>query len=244
MGGGAGGNGGGGLVTIYSESFSGSNFMASTQGAGLQQKDYGALALAVARTGAGTGTVTSAPAGISCGGDCSELYDGETVTLTATPAPGSTFAGWSGACTNATGDCVVEMTADRTVTAMFDPVSETPPEEQPPSDDPNGSQPTPPLALTLSAAKRQKIGKLQASVTCSRDCHVSLQAAGKSGKRFQSRAAAADLAGGVPTTVRLKLERSVLRKVKGERGSATIVATATDQLGGQAGAETTVKLKR
>jgi hypothetical protein len=40
------------------------------------------------------------------------------VTLNATAASGSTFAGWSGACTG-TGTCTVSMTAARSVTATF-----------------------------------------------------------------------------------------------------------------------------
>ena len=43
---------------------------------------------------------------------------GTSVTLVAVPATGSTFAGWSGACTG-TGTCTVAMTAARTVTATF-----------------------------------------------------------------------------------------------------------------------------
>ncbi len=74
-------------------------------------------ALTVAKSGTGSGTV-AAP-GISCGADCTELYNfGSMVTLTATPATGSTFAGWSGACSG-TGSCAVTMTAARSVTATF-----------------------------------------------------------------------------------------------------------------------------
>jgi hypothetical protein len=40
------------------------------------------------------------------------------VTLTATPAAGSTFTSWSGACTGS-GGCTVTMSAARTVTATF-----------------------------------------------------------------------------------------------------------------------------
>jgi hypothetical protein len=55
------------------------------------------LTLTVTEAGAGTGTVTSSPAGISCAPDCTETYDADTVvTLSATSAAGSTFAGWSG----------------------------------------------------------------------------------------------------------------------------------------------------
>src|SRR5205814_3267761 len=63
--------------------------------------------LSVSKTGSGGGTVTSSPGGINCGSTCSHTYAGRTkVTLTATRGPGSTFAGWSGACTG-TGTCEV-----------------------------------------------------------------------------------------------------------------------------------------
>ncbi|MBK9246384.1 MAG: hypothetical protein IPM30_16385 [Burkholderiales bacterium] len=44
------------------------------------------------------------------------------MTLTAAAATGSTFAGWSGACSG-TGTCTVSMTAARSVTATFNSVS-------------------------------------------------------------------------------------------------------------------------
>ena len=56
--------------------------------------------LSVNKAGTGTGVVTSSPAGINCGSDCSESYNsGTSITLTATPDASSTFTGWSGACT-------------------------------------------------------------------------------------------------------------------------------------------------
>jgi len=77
------------------------------------------FAVTVTKSGTGTGTVTSSPAGISCGTDCTETYtSGTMVTLSSSPAAGSTFAGWSGACTG-TGSCVVTMSAARSVTATF-----------------------------------------------------------------------------------------------------------------------------
>jgi hypothetical protein len=62
--------------------------------------------LTVSGAGTGDGEVTSAPPGIGCTlragsttGDCMEPFlDGTVVTLTATAATGSTFIGWSGAC--------------------------------------------------------------------------------------------------------------------------------------------------
>ena len=56
--------------------------------------------------------------------DCSQAYLEDTVvTLTATPASGSSFAGWSGDCSG-TASCVVTMDQARSVTATFtlDPV--------------------------------------------------------------------------------------------------------------------------
>jgi len=74
--------------------------------------------LTVTKAGTGTGSVTSAPGGISCGLDCSENYNYNTqVTLAATPATGSTFGGWSGDADCSDG--VVTMTAGRTCTATF-----------------------------------------------------------------------------------------------------------------------------
>ena len=70
-------------------------------------------------TNGGGGLVTSSPAGISCGGDCTEDYaDGTMVTLTATPDANFQFGGWSGACSG-TGACVVTMDQVRNVSAGF-----------------------------------------------------------------------------------------------------------------------------
>ena len=74
--------------------------------------------LAVVKIGTGSGTVTSVPAGISCGAGCSGSYAGGTaVTLTATPATGSIFTGWGGGGCSGTGPCTV--TATTTVTGTF-----------------------------------------------------------------------------------------------------------------------------
>ena len=71
--------------------------------------------LTVAKSGTGGGVVTAT--GINCGADCSELYaSGTSVTLTAIPASGSSFAGWSGTgCTTAT----VTVNGNMTCTANF-----------------------------------------------------------------------------------------------------------------------------
>ncbi len=79
--------------------------------------------LTVVKAGAGTGTVTSNPAGIACGADCIESYASGAVTLIATPTTGSTFAGWSGGSCTGTAICTVTMDAAKSVTATFNAVS-------------------------------------------------------------------------------------------------------------------------
>ena len=75
--------------------------------------------LSVSKGGTGTGIVTSSPAGINCGSDCTEVYtSGGVVTLTAAPDGSSTFGGWSGACTG-TGTCTVTMDTAKSVSPLF-----------------------------------------------------------------------------------------------------------------------------
>jgi len=71
-------------------------------------------------TTAGSGTVTSSAAGIDCGANCTANYtSGTSVTLTAAPAAGYTFGGWSGACAGGNAACTVVMNAAKTATAAF-----------------------------------------------------------------------------------------------------------------------------
>jgi hypothetical protein len=89
--------------------------------------------LTVATTGTGSGTVTSAPAGIDCGGGCEGGFDeGSTVTLTAAPAPGSRLAGWSGCDSQPSATvCEVAMSGSRSVSAEFEPEPEVEPPPPP-----------------------------------------------------------------------------------------------------------------
>jgi CARDB protein/List-Bact-rpt repeat protein/centrosomal CEP192-like protein/fibronectin type III domain protein len=80
--------------------------------------------LSVSRSGSGSGTVTSAPSGISCGSDCTQGYTaGTRVTLTARAASGSRFTGWSGGGCSGTGTCSVTVSSVMGVTATFAPAS-------------------------------------------------------------------------------------------------------------------------
>jgi hypothetical protein len=105
-------------------------------------------ALSVTVAGAGSGTVIGS--GISCPGTCAQTYaDGATVTLTATPAAGSTFSGWSGACSG-TGPCTLTMTSDLRAKATFGPAGRS----TPPAGGGNGAQGTPePQGPVLTALK-------------------------------------------------------------------------------------------
>jgi cysteine-rich repeat protein len=75
----------------------------------------------VGKLGNGFGGVTSSPSGLSCGvGTCwGDFLGGSTVTLTATPSAGSTFAGWGLACTGTSGTCVMTMSEPKNVSATF-----------------------------------------------------------------------------------------------------------------------------
>jgi hypothetical protein len=76
--------------------------------------------LTVSKGGNGTGSVSSNPAGIDCGTDCTQNYDYNTsVTLTATADASSTFTGWSGDTCTGTDPCQVAITQAREVTATF-----------------------------------------------------------------------------------------------------------------------------
>ncbi len=78
--------------------------------------------LTVSRSGTGTGTITSSPAGINCGTDCSESYvNGSVVALSVIAQAGSVFAGWSGSADCTDGSVMVN--AAMNCTATFNLVS-------------------------------------------------------------------------------------------------------------------------
>jgi hypothetical protein len=82
-----------------------------------------ARSLTVSTDGSGTGSVSSDVGGIDCPATtCSTggLLDGSHVILTATPDPGSAFAGWSGGgCVGPSSTCDVPVNGDTSVTATF-----------------------------------------------------------------------------------------------------------------------------
>ena len=91
----------------------------------------GEFQLTVSTAGAGTGTVSSAPSGITCPTTCvADFQNTAQVTLTATPSTGFTFTGWSGACTGTSNTCTVSgssgsstMTATATFSASLQSIN-------------------------------------------------------------------------------------------------------------------------
>ena len=68
--------------------------------------------------GHGSGNLRRMPTGNACGSGCNEYGHGVLVTLTAAPYPGSSFAGWSGACSDG-GQCRLTIDAAKTVTTTL-----------------------------------------------------------------------------------------------------------------------------
>ena len=126
--------------------------------------------LSVQKSGTGTGTVTSSPAGIQCGSTCSvEFAENSTVTLTATPASGSKFSGSSGACSG-TGNCITTLWSDRSVTATFTATGSPPP---PP---PPGDSFTVVVQKSLSGQGNGTVTSSPAGIDCGADCDGSYPA--------------------------------------------------------------------
>lgn len=185
------------------------------------------FALTVSLAGTGSGTVTSSPGSINCGIACSGAFAaGTEVTLTATPASGSTFGGWSGACTG-TGACKVTMSQARSVTATFEKVP-TPP----------------PSAGTAAVARTAKVkgGKAQLKLTCKGEgaCKGSLKLtakikAGGKTKNLTIGKAPFSLAAGASTTLKVKLS--------GPAKKALAKGPLKAKVGGTGVAASTVKLK-
>jgi endoglucanase len=175
------------IEVLHKEANGGDNFAVSWQGPGIAQEviggNYlspfvpggGTFALSVAKAGAGSGTVTSSPSGINCGSTCSASYSsGTSVTLTAAAASGSTFAGWSGACSG-TSSCTVSMTGARSVTATF-----------------NASSSSFALTLTKAGSGAGTVTSAPSGINCGATCSasyasgtsVTLTAAATSGSTF------------------------------------------------------------
>ena len=81
--------------------------------------------VSVSTVGNGAGSVTSSPTGINCGATCDFITLAPSVTLTASPATGSNFIGWSGGCSGSSSTCTLSTVKGNnlTATAEFEPPS-------------------------------------------------------------------------------------------------------------------------
>lgn len=81
---------------------------------------YGRKTVTAAKTGGGTGKVTSSSGGIDCGALCvsSLLGYGDSITLAAKAGKNSRFVGWTSTCSG-TAPCVATATTNQVVTARF-----------------------------------------------------------------------------------------------------------------------------
>jgi hypothetical protein len=170
--------------------------------------------LSVTKAGTGGGTVSSAPAGINCGATCVAIYANATsVTLTATDAAGSIFAGWTGACTG-TGTCIVAMTAARAVIATFN------------------LAPTQ-YVLSVTVQGQGSVSSSPAGIACGSDCSESYTAATQV-VLSASPAAGFDLVGfdgcdttsGATCTVAMSAARNVTATFRDNEADATLRSAA------------------
>jgi hypothetical protein len=175
--------------------------------------------LSVTKAGTGSGTVTSSPAGINCASICNAKFEeGKVVSLSASPASGSAFGGWSGACTG-TGACEVAMSEAKAVTATFnaqgngDGGGTTSP---PPASCATNTSLCPPSTATAASKAQVKAGKAVLLISCPGPgaCQGTLTLTAKittgKGKQKKTKAktigsASFSLKGGESTTVSLKL---------------------------------------
>jgi hypothetical protein len=167
----------------------------------------------VAKAGTGSGTVVSTPSGISCGTDCFQTFTaGTMVTLTATPASGSVFAGWSGGGCSGTAPCVISGNTAVTVTATF-------------SASPTTSSYA--LNVTRSGTGTGTVTSAPSGIACGSDCYqsytsgttVTLTATPASGSTFSGWSGACSGTGSC--TVSMTANRTV--------GAAFTTSTGTSQ---------------
>ena len=174
------------------------------------------------------------------------------MTLTATPASGSTFAGWSGGGCSGTGTCTVAMSADQNVTATFALIQKPPPPPPPPAA-PRCTLGTRGSRVLLSAHKRSQrhsVGLVSFAVRCDQATTGTLSAVltetlgrkhGKlQTKTFRLGPAHTSLAANVSKTLSFKLPSSALSGLSKHRGEKLLATLAASNSHGSARATASI----
>ena len=205
------------------------------------------LTVSVAGTAAGT---VSGAGGLSCPGSCSKTFtSGTAVSLSATPAAGATFTGWSGACSG-TGTCALTMSSDQQVTATFAPVQKPPP---PPPSAPSCTLSTGGSSVLLKAHKRSQrhsVGILVLRVRCNQATSATLTAAvtetlgrkhGKvQTKTFHPAAARGPVLAGASTAFPLALPNAALDGLARHKHELLVATLAASNVNGVARATASI----
>ena len=187
--------------------------------------------LSITKDGSGTGAV-------SCNGaPCAPSYpEGTELTLTAAPAPGSAFAGWSGEGCEGTGACTVLTEPGTALTATFEALPPAGPEER------KDAEPEVQGIARVSGVATVKGGKASFRLSCvGGPCRgtLKLKMRVRNGKSFKSLVVARapfDLVAGAVKALKLRLSAVAIRELGAGRAPKATV-------GGAGVVGTTVKLK-
>lgn len=167
--------------------------------------------LYITREGTGEGVVSGG--GLDCGVICSIGAAGGAITLTARPAEGSTFTGWSGDCSGSAPTCAVPLNAARRVTATF-------------------SSPNPRYTLRL-AKEGGGSGTISGpNFSCGETCSprfatgslIAIRAVGDPGSEFAGWTGACE---GQPATCRLSINGPLSASVRFRGVATTMISTGS-----------------
>ena len=145
-------------------------------------------AFTVSKSGSGSGSITSSPAGLTCAATCSGTFPyGKPAMLTAVPDAGATFLQWTGACLGQGVTCTLTPKDTVTTNAVFGLVS--------------GSTAT--TATTSTVTVTTTTG-----ATTTRHIDSQLVAARVVRSKLGGRVLAIELSDNLPATVAITLKRS------------------------------------
>ncbi len=133
-------------------------------------------AVTTSTSGTGSGVITSSPAGISCPPTCAASFPASTsVMLSQVAASGSTFAGWSGACSGTASTCRFSSYAATSADAAFGLVADHNELTVTPGGDGSGVVTSSPAGISCGSS---------CSASFPSSTSVTLTAASQSGSRF------------------------------------------------------------